>query len=107
MDRATLVNLKGVLENLLPSSIQLYNIIVCELSNDGIDRNIIVNDNFSEEKIALMVLNRLEAPKLIVSLFCTDNCKEVLRGFLVDNIDWEDSTEFGVTNFELTKHNGS
>ena len=96
MDRATVIKLKCVLENLLPSSIQLYNIIACQLSNDGIERKIVVNEDFSEEKIALMVVNRLEAPKLIVSLFCTDNCQEVLREYLVENIDWNGCQEFEV-----------
>ena len=92
-----LEKIKCVLEKLLPKTIQLYNIVVLELSGDGIEREIITNDDISEDKIAILAHNKLGNPKKILSMFCTDNCKDILKGFLKKNIDWSVKTEFAVS----------
>ena len=65
---------------LLPSSVQLYNILLCQLSGDGVEREIVVNDDIAEDNVAILVLNKLESPKNIFTMFCTENCKGILKG---------------------------
>ena len=92
-----LEKIKCVLEKLLPSSVQLYNIIVCQLSGDGVEREIVVNEDIDEDNVAILVNNKLESPKNIFSMFCTDNCKGILKGFLRDHVDWTVKSEFAVS----------
>ena len=91
-----LVKIKSALKKHLPSSIQLYNIIVCEISQDGIERRVFVNEDLNEENIAVVVINKLESPKNIISLYCTDNCTEQLRILIKENVSWGANNEFEV-----------
>ena len=91
-----LKKIKNVLEKLLPRTIQVYNLVALELSGDGIEREIIVNDDISENRIAILANNKLESPKNVFTMFCTDNCKDILKGFLEKSIDWSVKTEFTV-----------
>ena len=97
MHSSKLLKIKTVLENLLPSSIQLYNIIVCHLADDGVERQIEVIDDIHEDRIAMIVINKLESPKIIVSMFCTEDCQEELKDLLIKHIKWNRSHEFEVT----------
>ena len=92
-----LEKIRCVLEKLLPRTIQVYNIVVLALSGDGVERDIVVNDDVSEDKIAILSNNKLESPKKIFTMFCTDNCKDILKGFLEERIDWSVKTEFAVS----------
>ena len=92
-----LEKIKCVLEKLLPSSVQLYNILVCQLSGDGVEREIVVNEDIDEDNVAILVNNKLESPKNIFSMFCTDNCKGILKRFLRDHVDWTVKSEFAVS----------
>ena len=91
-----LVKIKSALKTHLPSSIQLYNIIVCEISQDGIERRVFVNEDLNEENIAVVVINKLECPKNIISMYCTDNCTEQLRILIKENVSWGANNEFEV-----------
>ena len=91
-----LKKIKDVLEKLLPRTIQVYNLVALELSGDGIEREIIVNDDISEDRIAILANNKLESPKNVFTMFCTDNCKDILKGFLEKSVDWSVKTEFTV-----------
>ena len=93
-----LLNIKKALKRHLPSSIQLYNIIVCELSQDGIDRKVFVNADLDDDNIAIIVINKLECPKNIISLYCTNNCTEQLRTLVKENVSWGVNYEFEVTH---------
>ena len=97
-----LEKIKCVLEKHLPKTIQVYNIVVLALSGDGIEREIIVNDDITEDKIAILSNNKIESPKRIFTMFCTDNCKDILKSFLKERIDWSVKTEFAVGS--LTHH---
>ena len=92
-----LKKIKDVLEKLLPRTIQVYNLVALELSGDGIELEIFVNDDISEDRIAILVNNKLESPKNIFTMFCTDNCKDILKGFLEKSVDWSVKTEFAVS----------
>ena len=79
---------KCVLENLLPSSIQLYNIIVSMLSGDGVDREVFVNEDLEDKNVAILISNQLEFPKIIYSMFCTKNAKKQLELLVKKNVCW-------------------
>ena len=98
-----LEKIKCVLEKLLPSSVQLYNILVCQLSGDGVEREIVVNEDIDEDNVAILVLNKLESPKNIFTMFCTENCKGILKGFLADHVDWALNNEFTVSFVQKRK----
>ena len=89
----------------LQKSIQLYNIIVCEMSGDGIERKVFVNEDLDDDNIALVVINKLECPKNIISLYCTDNCTEQLRTLIKENVSWGADNEFEVVNDFYSKMN--
>ena len=89
--------IKNVLQNFLPSSIDLYNIIVCELSGDEIEREILVNEDIAQDKVAIRVILKIESPKMIFSMYSTDNCKEILKEFLRKKVDWSQKNEFRVS----------
>ena len=99
MSHSQLEKIKCALEKLLPRTIQVYNLVVLELSGDGIEREIIANDDITEDKIAILTNNKIESPKNIFTMFCTDNCKDILKGFLKERIDWSVKTEFAVSKF--------
>ena len=65
--------------------------------DDKIELEIIVNDDISEDKIAILANNKLESPKNIFTMFCTDNCRNILKGFLEKSVDWSVKTEFAVS----------
>ena len=92
-----LLKIKNALKRHLPRSIQLYNIIVCELSQDGIERKVFVNDDLDDDNIAIVVINKLECPKNIISMFCTENCAKQLRTLIKENVSWGANNEFEVT----------
>ena len=98
-----LEKIKCVLERLLPSSVQLYNILVCQLSGDGVEREIVVNDDIAGDNVAILVLNKLESPKNIFTMFCTENCKGILKGFLADHVNWALNNEFTVSFVQKRK----
>ena len=91
-----LKKIKDVLEQLLPRTIQVYNLVALELSGDGNELEIIVNDDISEDKIAILVNNKLQSPKNIFFMFCTDSCKNILKGFLEEKVNWSVKTQFAV-----------
>ena len=97
MSHSQLEKIKCVLERLLPRTIQVYNFVVLELSGDGIEREIVANDDIAEDKIAILTNNKVESPKNIFTMFCTDNYKDILKGFLEERIDWSVKTEFAVS----------
>ena len=97
---------KCVLENLLPSSIQLYNIIVSMLSGDGLDREVFVNDDFEHNNVAILISNKLESPKIIYSMFCTKNAENQLELLVKQNVCWTVHDELKVSKqilFAFTK----
>ena len=93
-----LLKISNALKRHLPKSIQLYNIIVCEMSGDGIERKVFVNEDLDDDNIAIVVINKLECPKNIISLYCKENCTEQLRTLIQENVSWGADNEFEVVN---------
>ena len=91
--------IKNILEIFLPSSIDLYNIIVCELSRDGIEREFLVNEDIAQDKIAILVILKIESPKMIFTMYSTENCKDILKEFLREKVDWSQKNEFRVSRY--------
>ena len=60
------------------------------------------NDDISEDKIAILVNNKLQSPKNIFFMFCTDNCKNILKGFLEEKVDWSVKTQFAVRKINVS-----
>ena len=53
-----LLKLKTTLEDHLPESLQILNVIILSIADDGINRTVFVNDNFNTENVAVMVMDR-------------------------------------------------
>ena len=59
--------LKSVLECLLPGSVQVFNCVVLELLEDGVERDIFVNNGFNNDDLNVLVFDKSE--KLIGKTF--------------------------------------
>ena len=90
----TLVNL---LEQLLPDSIQILNVVKLTLASDGINRTVIVNENFSKDNLAVMVIDHLESPRSNITMFSTSKGEKDLKKMLEENLDWNQELEFAVS----------
>lgn len=98
---ANLIRLKTTLEQLLPESLQILNVVILTIASDGIDRTVIVNDNFNVENVAIVVFDRLETPRLNITMFSTFKGEQDMRKLLVENLDWEKEIEFAVSDLLL------
>ena len=96
MDIDNLIHLKTTLEQLLPSSLQILNVVILTISDDGVDRTVIVNDNFTVDNVAVVVVDRLESPRENITMFCSVEGVEDLQKLLVEKLDWEKEIEFAV-----------
>jgi len=93
--------LKCVLESLLPASIQVFNCVVLELLEDGVDREIFVNSEFSKEKIIVAVFDNSEEPRLKIILFSNPEKGEELKHMLENLLDFSKPLLFGgLTRFQ-------
>ena len=59
--------LRNVLECLLPGSVQVFNCVVLELLEDGVERDIFVNNGSSNDNLIVLVFDKSE--KLIGKIF--------------------------------------
>ena len=64
-----LLQLKTTLEQHLPESLQILNVVILTIAEDGINRTVIVNDNFDTENVAVVVIYNLETPRLNITMF--------------------------------------
>ena len=93
-----LLQLKTTLEQHLPESLQILNVVILTNAEDGINRTVIVNDNFDTENVAVVVIDHLEAPRLNITMFSSTEGEEDLKKILLDNLDWGQEIEFAVSN---------
>ena len=98
MSPENLLRLKTVLEQHLPESLQIMNVIILSIADDGINRTVFVNDNFNTENVAVMVMDRLETPRLNITMFSSTGGEEDLKKILLENLDWTQEMEFGFLN---------
>ena len=89
MSKDHLMKIKSALEENLPNSLQLFNILQQILAGDGIERDVFVNEDFSHKDLAVMVLEKAELPKQVFSVFCTENSLEKLKKIVDERVDWK------------------
>ena len=82
----------------LPASVQAYNSVMLARSDDGIEKRVVS----STDHISVLVLNREDPGRLIVSMFSASEDDGDLRNLLEENIDW---TEFLAFVVSLVKRN--
>ena len=80
----------------LPASIQAYNSVMLALSDDGIERQVVSTPD-QQHSCSVLVLNRGEAGRVIVSMFSASDGDDDLRTLLEENIDWSEEIEFAVS----------
>ena len=79
MSKDELLKIKSAIEKNLPNSLQIFNILQQILAGDGIERDVFVNEDFHHKDLAVMVLEKVELPKQVFSVFCTKNSLEKLK----------------------------
>ena len=98
MSMANLLQLKTTSEQHLSEPLQILNVVILTNAEDGINRTVIVNDNFDTEKVAEVVIDHLEAHRLNITMFSSTEGEEDLKKILLDNLDWRQEIEFAVSN---------
>ena len=88
--------LKNVLECLLPASIQVFNCVVLELLEDGVERDILVNREFSKENINVLVFDNSEKPRWKILMFSNPEKNDDLKPLLGEQLNFTKTMLFGV-----------
>ena len=93
-----LIKLKGILQQLLPESQQILNVVSLTVSKDGIERIIFSNDNFKKDNVAVVGIDYLEAPtRSNITVFSTRHSSAELREILQKTLNWDEELEFAVS----------
>jgi len=96
-----LIKLKGILQQLLPESQQILNVVSLTVSKDGIERIIFSNDNFKKDNVAVVGIDYLEAPtRSNITVFSTRHSSAELREILQKTLNWDEELEFAGLNEE-------
>merc|ERR1711892_1230597 len=102
MSKVNLIRLKTILEELLPESLQILNVVILTIAEDGIGRDVIVNENFDTDNVAVVVVDHLEDPRLNITMFSSKEGEQDLRSILLKNVDWTLELEFaGLTDSHI------
>ena len=88
MSTANLLQLKTTLEQLLPESLQILNVVILTIAEDDINRTVIFNDNFDTETVAVVVIDRLETLRLNITMSSSTEGEEDLKKILLDNFEF-------------------
>merc|ERR1712098_616227 len=88
--------LRKTLSCMLPSSVEVYNCLVLQLRQDGVEREIVVNKGFSKDDLIAVVVDKSENPRLKIILFCTPDDNKNFRHFLQNNLNFRKPLLFGV-----------
>ena len=96
--------LRNVLESLLPGSVQVFNCVVLELLEDGVEREIFVNTGFSKDNLNVLVFDKSEKPMGKIVLFSNPYENDELKHLLDKVLDFNKPLLFGVSfsNFLFT-----
>ena len=87
--------LRNVLEGLLPGSVQVFNCVVLELLEDGVEREIFVNTGFSKENLNVLVFDKSEKPMGKIVLFSNPYDNDELKPLLDKVLDFNRPLLFG------------
>ena len=90
-----LENIRRKLSPHLPASIQAYNSVVLALSDDGIERRVVSAPD--QLQCSVLVLNREQACRVMISMFSSSETDDDLRKLLEENIDWTEEIDFVVS----------
>ena len=96
-DKLQLTLIQSKLYRHLPASIQVYNSLALALSEDGIERKVVTKISDLPDRCSVVMFNLAESPKVVISMFCTDEAEDDLRKILLDNINWNVEIEFAVS----------
>ena len=93
-----LEELQHKLAGLLPDSIQVFNLVTLALSGDGIARQVIALDEGGKvDTLAVIVLNKIEAPKESISLYYNTLGAGNMKKLLIENVDLKREITFAVS----------
>ena len=96
-DKHHLTLIQSKLYRHLPASIQVYNSLALALSEDGIERTVVTKISDLPDRCSVVMFNLAESPKVVISMFCTDEAEDDLRKILLDNISWNVKINFAVS----------
>ena len=88
--------LRNVLECLLPTSVQVFNCVVLELLEDGVERDILVNKEFSKDNLNMVVFDNSEKPRWKILMFSNPEQNDDLKPMLGQQLDFTKPLLFGV-----------
>ena len=89
--------LRNVLESLLPSSVQVFNCVVLELLEDGVEREVFVNTGFSKDNLNVLVFDKSEKPMGKIVLYSNPYDNDELKLLLDKVLDFNEPLLFGVS----------
>ena len=95
--KSSLENLRDILTSLLPTSVEVFNNVVLELLHDGVEREFLVNKEFSKDNLIALVKDKSEKPRQKILLFCYPEYHKNLNDFLQTNLNIEEPLLFGVS----------
>jgi len=99
--KASLENLKDILVSLLPTSVEVFNNVVLELLQDGVEREFLVNQEFTRDNLIALVIDKSEKPRQKIILFCYPETNRNLKDFLQTNLNFKIPLLFGgITLFQ-------
>ena len=81
----------------MPASIQVFNCVVLELLEDGVDRDIFVNKEFTRDNLNVVLFDNSEKPRWKIILFSNPDENEKLKQMLNKLIDFTQPLLFGVS----------
>ena len=86
--KASLENLRDILASLLPTSVAVFNNVVLELLQDGVERELLVNKEFTRDNLVALVIDKSEKPRQKIILFCYPETNRNLKDFLQTNLNF-------------------
>ena len=96
--KASLENLRDILASLLPTSVAVFNNVVLELLQDGVEREFLVNKEFTRDNLVALVIDKSEKPRQKIILFCYPETNRNLKDFLQTNLNFKIPLLFGVSD---------
>ena len=97
LGKEELIQVQKILENLLPTSMQIVNVVALTIAEDGIDRTVFANDNFDQDNLAVVAFDYIEAPeRLNITVFSSEASLKELENLLKETLDWNQELEFAV-----------
>ena len=81
----------------MPASIQVFNCVVLELLEDGVDRDIFVNKEFTRDNLNVVLFDNSEKPRWKIILFSNPDENDELKQMLKELLDFTQPFLFAVS----------